>query len=177
MIYKTHIVFAITPICAFETIFDYLVLKDEIILYLFITIGSLLPDLDEEESYIGKRLNFVSIVLKLFGVIHRGATHRFISLILFALAIFILQKQIIIDDFTKLAVYGLFIGYSLHLLGDMLTKGGIENFYYPISSIKAVLLPRNLRFYTNSKQELLVYYLLVGFLVTTIFLRLVYLSY
>jgi membrane-bound metal-dependent hydrolase YbcI (DUF457 family) len=108
-----------------------------------VTLGSLLPDIDEKGSTIS-RLSIVtwlfSWYLKYMQVQHRGVTHQIIFLLLFvAIAItafFTTSKEIFI--FLTALAYGI-LG---HHLGDMMSgagihKGGIYNYFWP--------------FYTNNK--------------------------
>ena len=162
MTYKTHVVFAVTlalPIGYFQQYFgiDFMLFLSSVVF------GSLLPDLDEEGSYIGRKIPIASFLLKIFGVKHRGITHRLIFVFILGAifySIYYVYQYVILVPI----LYGLLLGYLFHLFGDMLTKGGIENFYFPISSKKGVLLPRWLRFYTGSIEELMVFSLLIAIL-------------
>lgn len=119
--------------------------------YAFVIFGSILPDIDEPESYIGRRLPVFSNLLSIF-VKHRGITH-FLCVPLFVFVIAHFTE----DSYMKISLIGLSIGIFAHTLGDMLTKGGIPGFFFPFFPTKrAVLLPRFLRFYTNSIAEHLV---------------------
>lgn len=154
MTYKTHVAFSFTPVLAVQVLFNVGFSFVEAVFLIAVAVGSLLPDLDEEGSYIGKKFPVVSFVYAFFGIRHRGLTHY--ALFLFALTV-IGMASIALLDIEKISmffIFGLIFGYLMHLLGDMLTKGGIDNFFYPFSTTKAVLLPRGLRFYTGSNEEL-----------------------
>lgn len=84
-------------------------------------LGSLLPDIDHPQSWLGKRIPFISIpVSAIFG--HRGITHSLFGMLLlisicFAIAI---SLQILTAPLT-----GILIGYVGHVLGDWVTPSGI----------------------------------------------------
>ena len=116
-----------------------------------VIIGSLLPDIDEPESYIGKRFLPVSGVVNiLFG--HRGASHYLIApLTLLLVALFT-------SGVVSLFFIGLSFGYFFHLIGDMMTLGGIKGFLFPFGQKGKVyaVLPKRFRFRTNSLYEKLI---------------------
>ena len=80
---------------------------------------SIFPDIDESSSKIFKKLKPFSYLAVLFG--HRNIFHTIYFPIAISLVLFILNLKLI-----SLAVL---IGYSLHLLLDMITKKGIALFY------------------------------------------------
>lgn len=116
--------------------------------YISIIIGSLFPDIDEEHSYIGNKLKPISIVISSL-VKHRTLTHYLL------LPLLLIVFGFYLENYTyKIIIYGFAIGMLLHDAGDMLTKGGIRGFFFPLfSSKKIVLLPDILRFRTFSMQE------------------------
>ena len=121
-------------------------------------IGALLPDIDEKQSYIGRKLKIISsIISSIFG--HRTFTHYLIFPVLIFLCGFYF-----LEGALKTFVTGLAVGVLLHDLGDMLTKGGIVGFFWPIlAKTRIALMPKPLRFYTGSLQEhILIISLLVG---------------
>jgi inner membrane protein len=81
-------------------------------------IGAILPDIDEPNSYIGKRLKFVSKILKFFKLKHRTYTHS----LFFPLLIFLLGK-------IHPVFYFISFGVFMHIIGDFLTNGGVPLFY------------------------------------------------
>ena len=156
MTYKTHVALAMTvaiPAVYFANIDGF-----GRISFLFATaVGALAPDLDEEGSYLSRKIPVMPMLFGLFGVKHRGVTHRAIS-ILFLVCLLGVISSVDQSFISHLPIYGGFIlGYVMHLLGDMMTKGGIRDFFYPLRSTKAVLMPRGYRFYTGSLQEYLVF--------------------
>lgn len=155
MTYKTHIAFALS--CAIPVSYMAFDNYQDVVSFLALaTIGSLSPDLDEEGSYLSNKFPIFPIVFKLFGVTHRGLTHRamFVAFlgVLFSIFYFFYDSS---SEYVPLYA-GFLFGYIFHLLGDMLTKGGINRFFYPFSLRQAVLLPRKYRFYTGSIQEYLI---------------------
>lgn len=168
MDYKTHaIAGACTGICAAcilsKTQSDYIALG---MMALTSTLGALLPDADEPESYIGRRIKIISICLKkLFG--HRGALHSpFVAIIL---SICLLLPKSYFTNVTFSNIYmasciGFSIGYWSHLLIDSLTKGGIPVFW-PIFKTKFNIM----NLYTNNKiHQIVVKIVCIG--ITVIFI-------
>lgn len=156
MTYKTHVAFAMTvaiPAVYFANIDGFGGIS-----FLFATaVGALAPDLDEEGSYLSRKIPVMPMLFGLFGVKHRGITHRAIS-VLFLIALLGFLAFADQGFVAHLPVYfGFILGYIMHLLGDMMTKGGIRDFFYPLFGTKAVLMPRSYRFYTGSLQEYLVF--------------------
>ncbi len=118
--------------------------------------GSLLPDIDDQKSYIGRKFEIVSSVINSIFK-HRTYTHYLI----FPILIFLCGFYFLMG-YSQIFVIGLSIGVLLHDFGDMLTKGGIVGFFWPfLSKSRVALLPRSLRFYTASIQE----YILIAFLI------------
>jgi len=148
---KGHVVLAVTPLSA---IYGSKLLYEPVIL-LVVIISSLLPDIDEPKSYIGRRLYFLSGIFRDLGLKHRGFTHFFFIPLSIMLLGFIVQDGI-----------GLFFwvgfGILMHDLGDLLTKGGIDSFFYPFLPGKKIgLLPKQLRFKTFSLIEKIIIFLLI----------------
>ncbi len=80
-----------------------------------LTLGALLPDIDEPRSFVGKRIPFLPHVInKIFG--HRGMTHSLIAILLM-FGIYLLCSNI----FTLMLV----LGYFLHVLEDTFSVSGI----------------------------------------------------
>lgn len=127
------------------------ILEDNTIRFVFLAsvmFGSLLPDIDEPNSYIGRRFSFMSYFLKFLGIKHRGVTHYLI----FPLFIFLLS--FFLKGIYKIITIGVAFGVLLHDIGDMLTKSGIRGFFYPFFKNESIrLLPKKIAFYTNSLAE------------------------
>jgi len=151
---KGHVALAITPALIIAD-----GLKSELyVLFLgFVFIGALLPDIDEPNSFIGKRLNFLSIPLKILGIEHRTFTHYLIFPFML-----LLIASFVSNPYIQISVLGLSFGVLMHDIGDMLTKGGIKGFLYPFYKNKTFrVLPKEMTFYTNSIIEHIVIFILV----------------
>lgn len=120
-----------------------------------IIFGSLLPDIDEERSYIGNKFKIVSVVIGAI-VKHRTFTHYLIlPALLVCIAFFTLKPY----SLEQLLVYSISVGMILHDIGDMLTETGIRGFFYPLfPNTRITVLPRFMRFTTFSVTE----YLFIG---------------
>lgn len=116
---------------------------------LAVVLGSLLPDIDEPNSYIGNRAKLIAYSLKAIGIKHRTITHWLIFPLVVAFAGYALS-----DSFFTPVLYALAFGILMHDVGDMLTKGGINGFFFPFfPNTKIAILPRFLRFQTFSITE------------------------
>jgi len=123
-----------------------------------VALGSLLPDIDEPNSYIGRKLFFISHFLRFLGVQHRTLSHS----ILFSL-LFLIPGIFLIGIYPyNLILIGLGIGVILHCVGDMLTISGLKYFLFP-GKIQLNLLPKPLRFRTGSVTEQVLILFLVAF--------------
>ncbi|EAD3476076.1 metal-dependent hydrolase [Listeria monocytogenes] len=81
-----------------------------------LALGTVLPDIDEPNSYIGRRIPILPhIIKKTFG--HRGMTHTLIATILFATL-----ASMIPNSFTEM----LATGYFLHIAEDTFSMTGIK---------------------------------------------------
>jgi len=86
-----------------------------------VALGSLFPDIDEPNSWIGKRTMGISKVMNwLFG--HRGITHSLFGALAIA-AIFMLIANIFTVPAIVFAYF--MMGYLLHLFGDSFSKSGV----------------------------------------------------
>ncbi|BAP58521.1 metal-dependent hydrolase [Candidatus Tachikawaea gelatinosa] len=106
----------------------------------------LLPDIDHTQSFIGKKLKFLSkSISRIFG--HRGFTHSLFCL----LNIFILQKII-----TNLSIIpydigqGFFLGYLSHILADSFTPHGVKLFW-PLKYRFRIPFLKNYKNYQSEK--------------------------
>ncbi len=121
--FKTHLAFGFFIGVLSSKFFN---LKNPFIFILLITIFSALPDIDHPKSRIGRKFFFISWPISLFFK-HRGFFHSmFPPLIVY----FILEYYTF-----SLFAWTIGLGYFSHLLGDALTKEGI-NFLNPFSTLK-----------------------------------------
>ena len=146
MLGTTHILTASTiatlPLLT-NTNFD---IKIYTMVYIGILIGSILPDIDEPDSLIGKRLSFIAYPINIiFG--HRTITHN----IFFGIAIGILGLLLNID-----IIVGMGIGVIIHILSDSVTQSGINGALFPITSYhtKFAILPYSFRLKVGGIVEL-----------------------
>jgi inner membrane protein len=89
--------------------------------FLFLAVGalfSLVPDIDQSNSKLGRYVKPVGFVMK-----HRGILHSVWIPLSFAALVFPYSYDIAV---------ALFLGYTSHLVSDSLTKEGIA-FFYPLS--------------------------------------------
>ena len=113
-------------------------------------IGSLLPDIDHPQSYMGRKLPLFSGLLNLIHKIskklkmkrtqkfygHRGFMHSLVFWTLLCLLVFLVSKNEVLQVLT----IGIFIGVLSHILLDVLTVSGVpilmpltfKNFKIPI---------------------------------------------
>ena len=126
---------------------------NSIILLPLVVFGSILPDIDEPRSFIGRKFPIISHIVSL-SFTHRGFTHFFIFPFLIALLGLALLPYY---KTYALICLALSLGILLHQIGDMLTISGIPYYFFPLSSKKAVLLPRFLRFKTGGKVEKMIF--------------------
>lgn len=110
-------------------------------------IGSVFPDIDHPNSYIGRKFRITSfIVSKVAG--HRGATHSPLILFLLCGLLMFLSKNIIPTEYiyyAYLAIGGFFAGTMSHVFLDALNKKGIPLFY-PFSN-------KSFRFFITIKYD------------------------
>ena len=106
-------------------------------------LGSLLPDIDHRNSYIGKKVKTASKAInKLAG--HRKLFHApLIYLFLYSMALGMVKDNLLIRGIS-----GVFFGILSHLILDSLTVGGLP-WFYPLSKKKFSI--GNVK--TNSKLE------------------------
>lgn len=108
--------------------------------YIFgISFGAIFPDIDEPQSYIGRRVPILPRIIKsIFG--HRGITHQFLFFLIPLIFIFAFEKDIknISDNLFIFLVSSCF-GILFHQVWDMLSgskifKGGIKDYFYPFAT-------------------------------------------
>ncbi len=160
LIAKNHMAFAsaltLSAVIATDLYVQF-TLTENIIIYCSIIFGSLLPDIDEPESYIGKRMKFISLITNSV-MKHKTFTHYLIT----PLLIILLGMYAVDGHYGKLVVISIGIGCLLHDMGDMFTMNGIKGFFFPFfNKTNIVLAPKFLRFQTNSSTEYFVMYFIM----------------
>lgn len=179
MLGKTHISFGLglgaIGITGFSTLTNITLSGAELgIFYSGVALGSLLPDIDEPNSLLGKKTLGISNLIKaIFG--HRGFTHSlsFITL----LGILLLLLSLLGENFwngipliTKLSKsfggvlelqninffeIGLLLGCIFHLMGDMMTLSGVP-LLLPFKAQNYHITPPFMRFRTGGIPDKLI---------------------
>ena len=101
-----------------------------------IFLGTILPDIDEPNSYVGKRSFFVSDIFSTF-VRHRGVTH-----FLFAPVVIWWVGTMLENYLLELLFKSIALGWLSHLLGDLLVGNGVKGFLFPIYSGRITFYPK-----------------------------------
>lgn len=108
-----------------------------------VMLGSLLPDIDHRNSYIGRKVKTASKAInKLAG--HRKLFHApLVYLLSYSVALGMIK-----DNLLLIGMSGLFLGILSHLILDSFTLGGLP-WFYPLSKKRFSLATIK----TNSKFE------------------------
>jgi inner membrane protein len=118
-------------------------------LYLGLAVaGSLLPDIDHPQSWIGRRARPISTAIAA-TFSHRGLTHS-------AIAVFALVALLLHAGYRQGTVSALAVGYLSHLAADMLTPRGLR-LAWPLRTSWGLPLCR-----TGSPMEPLIVFALAG---------------
>ncbi len=106
-------------------------------------VGSILPDIDHRNSYIGQKVKIVSKTINKFAG-HRKLFHApLMYLFLYSISLGMITHKLLL-----IGVKGLFLGILSHLILDSFTIGGLP-WFYPLSKKKFSLS----KIKTNSKLE------------------------
>ncbi|BCZ46582.1 TcpI protein [Clostridium gelidum] len=106
-------------------------------------VGSIFPDIDHKNSYIGKKAKTISKAINKFAG-HRKLFHApLMYLLLYSISIGMINDKLLL-----VGIKGLFLGVLSHLLLDSFTIGGLP-WFYPLSKKKFSLGSVK----TNSKVE------------------------
>lgn len=95
-----------------------------ILFYIGLFIGTIFPDIDEPESYIGRKFPIFSNLLSIF-VEHRGVTH----LLFIPILILFINYYFVDDIHSKIVIYAFAIGIFCHDCGIYLQKEELEDFF------------------------------------------------
>ncbi len=123
MLFHTHLLLGITFFILLRNFFSG---GNEIIFFLLVLLGSILPDIDDGKSKIKKASGILGSTIS-FIFKHRGMFHSLI----FALGLFFLITFL----WNSYYAGGLLLGYLSHLIGDAVTPMGI-NLFYPFSRLR-----------------------------------------
>jgi inner membrane protein len=118
--YKTHILGGIASgVISYQLMGGNIGVGGSVPLFIGCYIGSLLPDVDHSESFLGRKtFGLFSLCFK-----HRGFTHSLTFASLFLVAAFFTRVE-----FVSWLLYGFFLGISSHILLDMLNPQGVTLF-------------------------------------------------
>lgn len=106
-------------------------------------VGSIFPDIDHKNSYIGQKTKIVSKAINKFAG-HRKLFHApLVYLLLYSMSLGMITHKLLL-----IGAQGLFLGILSHLILDSFTIGGLP-WFYPLSKKKFSL--SNIK--TNSKLE------------------------
>ena len=123
MLFYTHLLFGLAVFVFARNFFSLGLESSWYSEYLFLALlllGSILPDLDAENSKINQAGGVIGWLIAAFSK-HRGFLHSLIfGFILFAVISLL---------WSNYYAWGLFLGYLTHLFGDSITKMGTELFY------------------------------------------------
>jgi len=148
MEYKTHIATSVTIAAGLSKFFS---IPFTIGYLTGVTLGSLLPDIDEPNSYIGRRsFGIAYLVKRKFG--HRGFTHSLLCWLI---------VTVYCSIFPSLFTVGISLGYLFHILGDLFSVQGVPLFS-PIQETRQKL-PTFMTYRTSSITEF--YILIVSFII------------
>jgi inner membrane protein len=161
MTYKTHSTMAIAATLGLgllpEPINPFYTLQNPIyipIVFFVVFVSSLAPDFDEPGSYLSSKFPWILISALISTVAsHRGITHRFLAIPVFAgiitcilIGVGLLKELWVLVPISALS-------YGMHMIGDGMTKGGLRRFWYPFSKKTVWFIPKSLTFYTGSFVE------------------------
>lgn len=133
MQYKTHLITTF----ALATPTAYMTGNLDLLGACGLALGTLLPDIDEPNSFIGRRIPIIpNLFKKILG--HRGMTHT-----LFATLLFVYLAIEFPNGFTEM----LALGYLLHIIEDTFSVTGTQLFA-PITSKKIAF-----KWYTTGKES------------------------
>lgn len=149
MLVATHIITTLNIMALPLTVLNVSLTQTYIYLVMASLLGTLLPDIDEPDSTIGKRFPFLAYPINIFFG-HRTITHN----IVFAVTVILIGYAM-----NSIFIIGLGIGIVSHIIGDSITLGGINGALFPIvlSNKKFALLPYSLRFKVGSVEEYIVF--------------------
>lgn len=122
MEFKTHLALAFLIAILYLTLFKNI---NPYIFFPIVLFFSLLPDVDHSKSYISRKFPILSAPIHFFFK-HRGFFHSIFP----AIILFILFYSL---SYPSIA-FGILIGYLAHLIGDGMTKQGV-NFLNPFSTL------------------------------------------
>lgn len=150
MMYKTHIAYG----CLITLlVFNFFKVSDPILFFLIVLFGTLLPDLDNTNSVIGRKIKPFSYFFR-----HRGFFHS-----LFAVFFFIVLFRVL--SASDIMIFGFILGYTSHIVMDAMTVRGITPFF-PIINYRVKGFIK-----TSSLSELVVFFFMMVFIVIDVYYK------
>jgi len=122
MMFRTHLVFGFLFGLLVSSIFN---VGNIYLFMLFVLFAAGLPDVDHPKSKYGRRLGIISKIINLVAG-HRGIFHSLFFALLFGIFFWY---------FNRTAGLGIFTGYLSHLIGDGLSREGV-NLLHPFTKLE-----------------------------------------
>jgi inner membrane protein len=136
-------------------------------IYIFLIIlGSIIPDIDEPSSIIGRRvLKTSTLINTIFG--HRTITHNLTLVSLIAMYIYYININ------NSGYIFAFLFGIALHILQDSMTYQGVRNGIFPFQRLgyHFVLLPRIYRFAVGGLSEKVIFYTSLLVIFSALYIR------
>jgi inner membrane protein len=135
----------------------------KLIYYGAAALGALVPDIDNARSTLGRRMGIVSREIQKHAG-HRTIFHSLVGLLLTAAVMWAVQQGVALALlrlgwphtaealFANVALFGLLVGYLLHLIADSLTLGGVP-WLWPSHERFGFPPKRSWRFRSGSRAE------------------------
>jgi len=120
--FRTHLVFGFLFGLLVSSIFN---VGNIYLFMLFVLFAAGLPDVDHPKSKYGRRLGIISKIINLVAG-HRGIFHSLFFALLFGIFFWY---------FNRTAGLGIFTGYLSHLIGDGLSREGV-NLLHPFTKLE-----------------------------------------
>ncbi|GAA0713291.1 metal-dependent hydrolase [Paraclostridium ghonii] len=126
--------------------------------FYFLNLGSIFPDIDCPQSYIGKKFPFISKLINT-KFHHRGFTHSILFIYFLVLLSFLINIVfkisypyifVLINNYILMIYYGFILGCISHILFDMFNSNGVCLLYPSNQKYRLPLAPV---IKVNSKSE------------------------
>ena len=128
MLTRTHLV---TAVLFYFILLEFLVVPHRILFLIFVMLGAVVVDVDSRRSRVGRGWWFRPLQ---WFVKHRGVFHSLLfGLVLSLIVGFV--AGLVLGQSGLWAGVGFFVGYVVHLFGDMMTPAGVR-VLYPIYNRK-----------------------------------------
>ena len=115
MMGKTHLAISVLILYVLSEFTS--LLQPKVLAAVLLFVGTLMPDIDDSKSTLGRKFKPIGWIFK-----HRGFFHS-----IFAMVFFTILVHVALDNTNLSLVF--MIGYASHLLGDGMTKAGVPLFF------------------------------------------------